>query len=233
MPGLDRKPQILDAASQLLQSRSFTAFSYQDLSERLSISKASIHHHFSTKEDLLRALGERYRDRQRLRLREIEKANETPTERLDALLELMERIAHSGDKICPLGALQSEFNVIPPSAREVVRELFEFPKLWLSEILAEGRRRGEMSFEGEPRERAVLILAAVQGALQIARVHGTVEFDGVVRQIRAGVAVQAQQPERSPNCDKGGATENAPKKQSFDQERRKPDASIVSSKERA
>ncbi len=64
---VDRKEQILELAAELLQSRSFTSFSYQDLSERLGLSKASIHHHFSTKEELLLALAERYQERQRRR----------------------------------------------------------------------------------------------------------------------------------------------------------------------
>ena len=45
---MDRKEQIVDMASELLQTRSFNSFSYQDLSERLGITKASIHHHFRT-----------------------------------------------------------------------------------------------------------------------------------------------------------------------------------------
>jgi len=46
----DRKSQILDVAAELLQSRSYTAFSYQDISDRLGITKAAIHGHFRTKE---------------------------------------------------------------------------------------------------------------------------------------------------------------------------------------
>ena len=68
----DRKAQILRVASELLLTRSFTSFSYQDLSDRLGIRKASIHHHFPTKDDLLVALTERYRLGQKKRLDEID-----------------------------------------------------------------------------------------------------------------------------------------------------------------
>ena len=49
---MDRKEQILSVAAELLQTRSFSAFSYQDLSDRLGITKAAIHHHFPSKEGL-------------------------------------------------------------------------------------------------------------------------------------------------------------------------------------
>ena len=69
----DRKTEILDAAADLVQSRSFSAFSYQDLSDILGIRKASIHHHFRTKDDLGVALAEHYREGYKTRLDEITK----------------------------------------------------------------------------------------------------------------------------------------------------------------
>ena len=181
---IDRKPQILDVASELLQTRSFTSFSYQDLSDRLGISKASVHHHFASKEDLLLALTARYRAGQRKKLAEFDARSDRPIERLDAYLGWMTELASGGHKICALGALQAEFNVIPEAVRADIQELFEYGKRWLSGVLTDGRARGEMEFEGSPTERAVFILSAVQGALQIARATGPKEFTAVTSQIK-------------------------------------------------
>ena len=181
---MDRKPQILDVASELLQTRSFTSFSYQDLSDRLGISKASVHHHFASKEDLLLALTARYRAGQRKKLAELNAQSESPVERLDAYLAWMTELASGGHKICPLGTLQAEFNVIPEAVRADILELFDYAKRWLSGVLTDGLDRGEMEFEGSPTERAVFILSAVQGALQIARAAGPKEFTAVTSQIK-------------------------------------------------
>ena len=62
MLSMDRKEQIIDTATELLQTRSFSSFSYQDLSERLGITKASIHHHFRSKKDLGKAVADRYHE---------------------------------------------------------------------------------------------------------------------------------------------------------------------------
>lgn len=182
---LDRKPQILDVASELLQARSYTAFSYQDLSDRLGITKASIHHHFATKETLLEAMIRRYRGGQRARLQAIDEQHERPWDRLNAFLAFMADVAKSGEKICPVGALQAEINVLPVGAREEVRELFHYPKQWLASLLAEGQARGDIDFKGTAADRAALILAAIQGGLQIARATGPEAFETICGQIRA------------------------------------------------
>lgn len=184
---MDRKPQILQVAAELLQTRSFTAFSYQDLSDRLGIRKATIHHHFATKDDLLHALVGRYGARQRERLRAIDEAHDRPWDRLEAFLAMSAAIMETGTKICPMGVLEAEFAVIPERTRESVRKLHDVGLNWLAGVLAQGKESGDMDFEGAPEERAALVLAALQGALQIARAHGPKEFSIIVKQIRTGL----------------------------------------------
>ena len=84
---IDRKEQILEAASDLLTTRSYSSFSYQDLSDRLGIRKASIHHHFPTKEALGVALTGRFLETYRSALEEIDRTHEGPWERLEAYRE--------------------------------------------------------------------------------------------------------------------------------------------------
>ncbi|KFJ90149.1 TetR family transcriptional regulator, partial [Pseudomonas sp. 1-7] len=51
---------MIQTAENLMRTRGYTAFSYADLSEAVGIRKASIHHHFPTKEDLGAAIVEEY-----------------------------------------------------------------------------------------------------------------------------------------------------------------------------
>jgi len=48
----DTAEQILDLAETLIQTRGYSAFSYQDIADSLGIRKASIHYHFPSKTDL-------------------------------------------------------------------------------------------------------------------------------------------------------------------------------------
>jgi hypothetical protein len=55
---------------------------------------------------------------------------------------------------------------------------------WLQITLAEGRDAGEFQFNGEPANKAGMILSTLQGALQMARALGTKKFHDVVEQIK-------------------------------------------------
>ena len=56
----ETRARLLAEAEVLLRTKGYAAFSYADLAERIAIRKASIHHHFPTKEALLTALVDEY-----------------------------------------------------------------------------------------------------------------------------------------------------------------------------
>lgn len=181
---VDRKTQILDAAAELLQSRSFSSFSYQDLSDRLGITKASIHHHFASKEALGVALIDRYLSEAQTDLETLSRKYNKPWDRFEGYVALMSRVMQSGNKICAPGILQAEYNVIPKGMREGARRLYQFIVNWLASVLASGREQNVMKFHGTPEDQAGLVHAALQGALQNARADGPAKFTAVLRQLR-------------------------------------------------
>lgn len=61
---IERSPkarEIMANTRQLLTVGGYKSFSYADLAERVGIRKASIHHHFPSKEDLVHAVVQEYR----------------------------------------------------------------------------------------------------------------------------------------------------------------------------
>ena len=181
---IDRKKQILDVAAELLQARSYTSFSYQDISDRLGITKAAIHSHFRTKEILGVTLIDCYRAGAKTILDNISYEHPNPWDRFDAFVKSMFQMSLADDKICPIGALQSEYKVIPARMQERVGHLYGFLIGWLADTLKIGRDKGYMAFTGSPEDQAALILAALQGALQNARAEGHLIFTTVVNQIK-------------------------------------------------
>ena len=60
MLATDTKTAIMDAAQELIQRGGVNAMSYQHISDAIGIRKASIHHHFPTKDSLIEAVLQRY-----------------------------------------------------------------------------------------------------------------------------------------------------------------------------
>jgi TetR/AcrR family transcriptional repressor of nem operon len=180
----DRKQQILDVAEELLLVRGFCAFSYQDIADRLGIKKASIHHHFATKEDLGLALCERFRAMHDEVASEVLKKGGTPLELLEAFLSHGADVAGEGDRCCPGGVLQAEFNSLPERVRDEVERLFASTHQSVTAMLESGRGAGQFDFEGEASDEAWYLLSTMHGALLSARVHGPEVFEAVARQLR-------------------------------------------------
>jgi len=183
----DRKSEILDLALTLIQYRSFSAFSYRDLSERLGISKAAIHHHFPSKESLGVAAAERYHEQVKTMLMRSANQSDDPWKQFEGYLMLVDGIMETEDRICAAGSVQADFKDVPASIRDEMAALIRFVISWIAGIIETGREQGRMDFPGESIDQAVYIFTAVQGALQIGRAQGKDQFDRVIRQIRSNL----------------------------------------------
>lgn len=186
---IDTKKQILDAAETLLQERGFNAFSYHDIAEPLDIKNAAVHYHFPSKSDLGIALIQRYRERFRQYANMLEEGAANPLLKLEAYLTIPWRYLRNGGKVCPLGVLEAEFNAIPESMRLEVLALDQEMREWLARALEEGRHQGLFRFEGTAEDKALLIAATLQGALQISRAVGREGFSTCVHQLKQNLGL--------------------------------------------
>ena len=180
---MDRKEQIIEAATELLQTRSFSSFSYQDLSERLGITKASIHHHFRSKKDLGTAVADRYHEDVKALLNGAMAQHDDPWHQLNAYFAMVTEILRTGEKICAAGSLQAEVNVVPGDMAHGMASVVRFVVSWIADVLAAGRRRGVMEFPGLPQDQAATVFCAMQGGLQLGRAQGQEKLRIVIKQI--------------------------------------------------
>ncbi len=182
--GMDRKEQILEVATELVQTRGYSAFSYQDLSDRLGITKASIHHHFPSKEDLGKAVAEKYYADITSTLASVKRASDDPWVQLEGYVRLVLGIIKTQDRICAAGSVQSEINVVPKAMGQSMCSLVQHVVAWLGGVIKDGRDRGVMEFPGTADEHAALIFSAAQGAMQYGRANGQKKARQVMKQIK-------------------------------------------------
>ena len=181
---MDRKEQIVDMATELLQTRSFSSFSYQDLSERLGITKASIHHHFRSKNDLGKAVAERYHVYVKDVLKSARTQRDEPWAQLEGYFAMVSAVLKTGEKICAVGSVQAEVNVVPEDMAKEMAAVVRFVVAWLTDTLTAGRKRGVMEFPGTAQAQAETIFCAMQGAMQMGRAEGPKKLRTVIKQIK-------------------------------------------------
>src|SRR3569832_2310755 len=126
--------QILDLAETLIQTRGYSAFSYQDIADRLGIRKASIHYHFPSKAELGTAVVDRYDARVGAALAAIA-ADQTQSSMamLDFSAGLYLQFADAHDRVCLCGALSGEILALPAEFRARVDRFFRTHRAWLAD----------------------------------------------------------------------------------------------------
>jgi hypothetical protein len=80
---------------------------------------------------------------------------------------------------------------LPAEVKKATEDFMEESIRWLTQVLEVGREQKEFVFTGDAAPRALSILAVLQGARQMARIHGIKLLQDVVGQIRRdlGLAV--------------------------------------------
>lgn len=187
----DTREQIMDRAAQLLMSRGFNGFSYRDISAHLGVKNAAIHYHFPTKNDLALALVDDYRKMLRSRTSEFMAYGGSALTQLEGFFSFTTKQCHLGRCICPFGAFSVDFGDLPEDLRKATEKFMDETIMWFSRVMEVGRDEGEFSFTGEARAKALTIIAALQGARQLARIHDIQLLDDVVGQIRLDLGLVA------------------------------------------
>lgn len=166
------RAQILRVARELIQTRSYLGFSFQDVADRVGIRKASLYHHFPTKE----ALGvEVLRSAARQFERWTSAMGGTPQEQLAEYVQMYRRTLHAGEAVCPAGSMAPGWDCLEDGLRQAARELRQVQIVWLSGVLGALRPKDA---GGSLADAAASVFAACQGAMVAARMTGRVEdFD--------------------------------------------------------
>jgi TetR/AcrR family transcriptional repressor of nem operon len=177
------REKIMKAGEQLLRTRSYLGFSFQDIANEVGIRKPSLHHHFASKEvlglELLRDATQRFKGF-------TTRTPADPVAKLDAYVAMYRNSLHAGDAVCPAGAFAPGWDCTGPELKAAVRELRTAHIVWLAGVVGALNATRHL---GDPAQVAASVFAACQGGLISARVTGSAEdFDDSVALIRTSWA---------------------------------------------
>jgi TetR/AcrR family transcriptional repressor of nem operon len=182
----DRRSAILDAAQELIQTRGANGISYQHISDRVTIRKASIHYHFPTKDKLIEAVVQRYCVTFLNLVDAIIGSRISPPAKLEKYIGLFEATLRdgSGGKVCLCGMLGAELRSLGSPAATKLRRFYTDNAVRLGQILDQGRATKTLQFEGDSETVGMLVFSFLEGAMVIARADGGVgRFRALGRQL--------------------------------------------------
>ena len=165
--------EIAACARSLIALRGYNGFSYADIADAVGITKASIHHHFPSKAELVRRVVVDYRAEAAAGLATLTVRVADPAERLQAWTRFWQDcIRERTLPFCICAMLSTEMPTIPDEVGAEVRGHFDDLSQWLAATLADGVRAGRFTLHAAPAVEAFGFMAAIHGAMISARAYG-------------------------------------------------------------
>jgi TetR/AcrR family transcriptional repressor of nem operon len=161
------KEQIIHEASKMLLSRGLNGFSLQELAASLSIKKASLFHHYPSKNALA---IEVYRFYQLAFSKWSEKYAHLKAEKqIITYAETLTSWICEKQRVCPVGALSLEWKLVDPDLQAEIIKLHKIQKQWLTKLFKV--IKDEQGLRVPITDAVLQTMGLIQGSIQLARMN--------------------------------------------------------------
>lgn len=183
------KDNIIQVAETIILKKGFRALSYKNISDRISIQKVMIYEHFTSKDELGKAVIEKSRQNFIEWCNLINISNLKPVEKLNEFFASYRSLLDDGNKICIAGILGTELNDLPQVIINELRIYYKERQNWLQKLLSDGLTDGTLTLNASLEEESIFILSSLQGGLQITRTNDDKDiFFAICRQLMSQFA---------------------------------------------
>ncbi|WP_205689889.1 TetR/AcrR family transcriptional regulator [Caulobacter sp. SLTY] len=180
------RERILFAAMKLFSDKGFNTTSVADILREAGANSGSLYHFFPTKQDVLLAVLEMYRDGiYPMLLAPAWEGVDDAIERVFALLGAYRQMLADTDCLygCPIGSIALEIHEPDPPVREMLSVNFDGWVRHVKGCLDQSKDR--LPPGTDTRKLAVFVLTTMEGGVMQARTHRTLEtFDASVGMLR-------------------------------------------------
>jgi len=186
------RKRIVARAANLLNMQGYLGTPVSEIMRVAGLQKGGIYRHFESRAALTREAFEYAVARMRDRFVDALEGRKTATDKLFALFEVVQNASQEESYRggCPIMNLAVESDDVDPELRELARDaMTRFVGLF-ERVIAEGTKNGEFS-PGDPRMRAIRIVASLEGALMLSnlykdRTYMEAAMDDLIGSIRKG-----------------------------------------------
>lgn len=180
------RERILFAALKLFSEKGYLSTSVADILKEAGANSGSLYHFFPTKQDVLLAVLELYRDGiYPMLLAPAWEGVDDPIERVFALLGAYREMLRSTDCLygCPIGSIALELHEPDPPVRELLSVNFDGWVRHVKTCLDQARER--LPAGTDTRALAVFVLTTMEGGVMQSRTHRNLDaFDASVAGLR-------------------------------------------------
>ncbi len=168
------RTKILEIAKDLIHRVGINAMSYQHISDAVGIRKASIHHHFPKKENLVEELLKQCQVSYGNNYQHIVEGAQPAPEKLRLLAGIF-KDGLEKEQLCLVGAISTDLNTLQGDSFRILQETIQNTVDIFAVIFRQGQEENSLSFSGTAEDSAYAFFSFLVGVQITARVNGGVK----------------------------------------------------------
>jgi len=172
------RERILELAEELILTRGYNGFSYQDISTVMGIKNAAVHYYFPSKDNLGVSILKTNIQRFEEMVENMQNRDFNEWHQLESFMKIYLK-SNRENKICLIGSLGTDINTLTDSMRSELQKMVDRIVGWLEASLQNGREKGLFQFKIQPRDLALQILSSLVAGLQLARILNKTDFKNI------------------------------------------------------
>ena len=176
------REKIIELGENLILTKGYNAFSYQDISTELGIKNAAIHYYFPTKEKLGTSIVRTNIQRFEEMIDNMHSRNFDEWQQLETFIKIYIK-SQREHKLCIVGSLGPDINTLNETTRTELIRMTELIIKWLTDILTTGKEKKLFAFSEEPQNKAVVIFSELVASLQLARIVDKLDYRSIYQSI--------------------------------------------------
>jgi len=176
------REKIIELGENLIRTKGYNAFSYQDISTELGIKNAGVHYYFPSKENLGTSIVKTNIQRFEEMVNNMHSRGFDEWQQLDTFIKIYIK-SHREQKLCIIGSLGPDINTLSESTRIEMVKMTEIILNWLTNLLSTGKEKKVFKFNDEPKNKAAVILSSLVASLQLSRIMDKLDYKSVCQSI--------------------------------------------------
>ncbi len=169
------REKILELGENLIRTKGYNAFSYQDISSELSVKNAAIHYYFPSKENLGTSIVKTNILKFEEMIDNMRSRKFDEWQQLETFIKIYIK-SHREQKKCLVGSLSPDYRTLNETTKTELKRMIEIILNWMTELLKSGRTKNLFAFSDSADSKAMAIFSSLVASLQLFGIVDNVDY---------------------------------------------------------
>lgn len=169
------REKILELGENLIRTRGYNAFSYQDISTELGIKNAAVHYYFPSKENLGTSVVKTNIQRFDEMVDNMHSRKFDEWQQIETFIKIYVK-SHREQKKCLVGSLSPDYSTLNETTKTELKRMIEIILKWLTELLEKGKTKNVFAFNDDPASKALSIFSSLVASLQLSGIIDKIDY---------------------------------------------------------